>query len=65
MRTHAAACLTQRKQYYGFSFIDFPIIGKCIGMLKDVSPNVSRVALMFDPDHHTMTCICGRSNVEN
>jgi ABC-type uncharacterized transport system substrate-binding protein len=34
----------------GFSFIDFPIIGKWIGMLKDVSPNLSRVALMFDPD---------------
>jgi putative ABC transport system substrate-binding protein len=34
----------------GFSFIDFPIIGKWIGLLKDVSPNLSRVALMFDPD---------------
>jgi len=34
----------------GFSFIDFPIIGKWIAMLKDVSPNLSRVALMFDPD---------------
>jgi putative tryptophan/tyrosine transport system substrate-binding protein len=34
----------------GFSFIDFPIIGKWIGMLKDVFPNLSRVALMFDPD---------------
>jgi putative tryptophan/tyrosine transport system substrate-binding protein len=34
----------------GFSFIDFPIIGKWVGLLKDVSPNLSRVALMFDPD---------------
>jgi putative tryptophan/tyrosine transport system substrate-binding protein len=34
----------------GFSFIDFPMIGKWIAMLKDVSPNLSRVALMFDPD---------------
>jgi putative ABC transport system substrate-binding protein len=34
----------------GFSFIDFPMIGKWIGMLKDVSPSLSRVALMFDPD---------------
>ena len=34
----------------GFSFIDFPMIGKWIAMLKDMSPNLSRVALMFDPD---------------
>ena len=34
----------------GFSFIDFPIIGKWVGLLKDVFPNLSRVALMFDPD---------------
>jgi putative tryptophan/tyrosine transport system substrate-binding protein len=26
----------------GFSFIDFPIIGKWVGMLKDVSPNLAR-----------------------
>jgi ABC-type uncharacterized transport system substrate-binding protein len=34
----------------GFSFIEFPIVGKWIGMLKDVSPGLSRVALMFNPD---------------
>jgi putative tryptophan/tyrosine transport system substrate-binding protein len=34
----------------GFSFIEFPIIGKWIGMLKDVSPDLSRVACMFNPD---------------
>jgi putative ABC transport system substrate-binding protein len=34
----------------GFSFIDFPIIGKWVGLLKDVFPNLSRAALMFDPD---------------
>ena len=34
----------------GISFIDFPIIGKWVGLLKDVSPNLSRVAVMFDPD---------------
>jgi putative ABC transport system substrate-binding protein len=34
----------------GFSLIEFPIIGKWVGLLKDVSPNLSRVALMFDPD---------------
>ena len=33
----------------GFSFIEFPIIGKWTAMLKDVSPNLSRVALMFNP----------------
>ena len=34
----------------GFSFIEFPIVGKWIEMLKDVSPDLSRVALMFNPD---------------
>src|SRR5262249_35102300 len=34
----------------GFSFIEFSIVGKWIGMLKDVCPNLSRVALMFNPD---------------
>jgi putative tryptophan/tyrosine transport system substrate-binding protein len=34
----------------GFSFIEFQIVGKWIGMLKDVSPDLSRVALMFNPD---------------
>jgi putative tryptophan/tyrosine transport system substrate-binding protein len=34
----------------GFSFIEFQIVGKWIGMLKDVSPGLSRVALMFNPD---------------
>ena len=34
----------------GFSFIEFQIVGKWIGMLKDVSSGLSRVALMFNPD---------------
>jgi len=34
----------------GFSFIDFEIVGKWINLLRDVKPNVSRVALMFNPD---------------
>jgi putative tryptophan/tyrosine transport system substrate-binding protein len=34
----------------GFSFIEFQIVGKWIAMLKDVSPDLSRVALMFNPD---------------
>jgi putative tryptophan/tyrosine transport system substrate-binding protein len=34
----------------GFSFIEFAIIGKWINLLADVKPNLSRVALMFNPD---------------
>jgi putative tryptophan/tyrosine transport system substrate-binding protein len=34
----------------GFSFIDFEIVGKWIYLLSDVKPNLSRVALMFNPD---------------
>jgi putative ABC transport system substrate-binding protein len=34
----------------GFTLIDFPMIGKWSDMLKDAIPNVSRVALMFNPD---------------
>jgi putative ABC transport system substrate-binding protein len=34
----------------GFTFIEFAMIGKWSGMLKDISPDLSRVALMFNPD---------------
>src|SRR5262249_23170092 len=34
----------------GFSLIDFPIIGKWANMLKDAIPEVSRAAIMFNPD---------------
>jgi putative ABC transport system substrate-binding protein len=34
----------------GFSLIDFPMIGKWSNMLKDAIPDVSRIALMFNPD---------------
>jgi putative ABC transport system substrate-binding protein len=34
----------------GFTFIEFAMIGKWSGMLKDVSPDLSRVVLMFNPD---------------
>ncbi len=34
----------------GFTFIDFPMIGKWLDMLKDAIPDLSRVALMFNPD---------------
>ena len=34
----------------GFSFIEFSMVGKWVGLLKDVSPDLWRVALMFNPD---------------
>ena len=34
----------------GFSFIEPDIVGKWINLLGDVKPNLSRVALMFNPD---------------
>ena len=34
----------------GFTFIDFPLIGKWLEMLKEIAPGVRHVALMFDPD---------------
>jgi putative ABC transport system substrate-binding protein len=34
----------------GFTLIDFSMIGKWSDMLKDAIPDVSRVALMFNPD---------------
>ena len=34
----------------GFSFIELELVGKWINMLRDVKPNLSRVALMFNPD---------------
>jgi putative tryptophan/tyrosine transport system substrate-binding protein len=34
----------------GFSFTEFSMVGKLISMLKDVSPGLSRVELLFNPD---------------
>jgi putative tryptophan/tyrosine transport system substrate-binding protein len=34
----------------GFSFIEFEMIGKCLGLLKEIAPGVTRASLMFDPD---------------
>jgi putative ABC transport system substrate-binding protein len=34
----------------GFSFIEPEIVGKWINLLGDIKPNLSRVALMFNPD---------------
>jgi ABC-type uncharacterized transport system substrate-binding protein len=33
----------------GFTFVDFPLIGKWLEMLKEIAPGVRRVALMFNP----------------
>jgi len=34
----------------GFTFIDFPLIGKWLEMIKEIAPSVRRVTLMFNPD---------------
>src|SRR5262249_39896905 len=33
----------------GFTFVDFPMIGKWLDMLKEFAPGVRRVALLFNP----------------
>jgi putative ABC transport system substrate-binding protein len=34
----------------GFTFIDFPLIGKWLEMIKEIAPRVRHIALMFNPD---------------
>jgi putative ABC transport system substrate-binding protein len=34
----------------GFTFIDFPLIGKWLEMIKEIAPGVRRVTLIFNPD---------------
>jgi putative tryptophan/tyrosine transport system substrate-binding protein len=34
----------------GFTFIDFPLIGKWLEMLKEIAPDVRRMTLMYNPD---------------
>jgi putative tryptophan/tyrosine transport system substrate-binding protein len=34
----------------GFTFVDFPMIGKWLEMLKEIAPGVRRATLLFDPD---------------
>src|SRR5712672_2110508 len=34
----------------GFTFIDFPLIGKWLELLKEIAPDVRRMTLMFNPD---------------
>ena len=33
----------------GFSFIDFPMLGKWLEMLKEIAPSVERTTLLFNP----------------
>ena len=33
----------------GFTFIDFPLIGKWLELLKEIAPGIRRVTLMFNP----------------
>jgi putative tryptophan/tyrosine transport system substrate-binding protein len=34
----------------GFTFIDFPLIGKWLQMLKEIAPDARRITLMFNPE---------------
>ena len=36
----------------GFSFVDFPLFGKSLELLKQIAPKVMRVGLMFRPADH-------------
>src|SRR5215470_10909981 len=33
----------------GFSFVDFPMLGKWVEMLTEIAPGVKRITLMFNP----------------
>jgi putative ABC transport system substrate-binding protein len=34
----------------GFTFIDFPLVGKWVEILKEIAPNVRRMSLLFNPE---------------
>jgi len=34
----------------GFSYFEFPVVGKVLETLKQISPDVTRVALLYNPD---------------
>jgi putative ABC transport system substrate-binding protein len=36
----------------GFSFVDFPLFGKSLELLRQIAPRVTRVGLMFRPEDH-------------
>ena len=33
----------------GFTFVDFPMIGKWLELLKEIAPGVNRITLLFNP----------------
>jgi putative ABC transport system substrate-binding protein len=33
----------------GFSFVDFPMLGKWVEMLKEIAPSIKRITLVFNP----------------
>ena len=33
----------------GFSFVEFPMLGKWVEMLKEIAPSVKRITLVFNP----------------
>ena len=40
----------------GFTYIDFPLIGKWLELLKEIAPHVTRTALMFNPQTAPYLC---------
>jgi putative ABC transport system substrate-binding protein len=36
----------------GFSFIDYSVVGKAVGLLKTMAPDVKRVGFMFNPESY-------------
>jgi len=47
----------------GFAFVDFQMVGKWLEILKEVAPDISRAALMFNPTRlpiTTSTCVHSR-----
>jgi putative ABC transport system substrate-binding protein len=40
----------------GFSYIDFPMIGKWLEIMKEVIPGVRRITLMFNPETAPSQC---------
>jgi ABC-type uncharacterized transport system substrate-binding protein len=37
----------------GFSFLDYSMIGKALGLLKEIAPSVTRIGFMFNPDDYS------------
>src|SRR5436305_5881517 len=45
----------------GFSFLEYSMVGKSLEMLKQISPGIVRVAMMFNPDTYPYYAIHLRS----